>query len=502
MFIKPFLKFNNMKNLLFTLFTYTFSLSLFAGGHEIKVKIKGVKDTTIILGHHFANSMYPDDTIKVDKNGQGVFKGNELYPGGMYIVFLPNKNYFDIILDNDQHFSVENDTTDLFKNIKFEGSADNDIFIAYQKFLSDKRDEAKKLTEAKKQAKTDSEKALIADKLKTIDIDVKAYIKKIIDQNPNAFVAKFIKGTIDIEVPDPPKDASGKIIDSAFQYKYYRSHYFDNFDISDPRLLRTPLYESKVKTYIEKVIPQIPDTINTEVDMLINKSRTSTELFRYMLVTLFNNYGQSNIMGFDAVALYIADKYYIKEATWSDTAYLNKLKKQVKNQLPLVIGKKAPEIQLVSIPDEHFKQSLIDTTKAFKRNPYVGTMFNLSALKSKYTILYFWEADCGHCKKTTPIMYDIYNKLKNKDVSIISVSLLFGEDGKEKWINFINEHKLYGWINAWNPYSYKFKELYDITSTPQLFILDSEKRIVAKKIGPEQCEEIINHLIEADNRKK
>ena len=94
-------------------------------------------------------------------------------------------------------------------------------------------------------------------------------------------------------------------------------------------------------------------------------------------------------------------------------------------------------------------------------------------------------------------MYDVYKKLKDKNVQVIAISTLFGEEGKEKWINFVNENKLYDWINAWNPYDYKFKELYDVNTTPTIYILDKDRKIIAKRIGPEQCEDIINHYAKA-----
>jgi thiol-disulfide isomerase/thioredoxin len=476
---------------------YTCSYS--GEGYEIKVKIIGIKDTTIILGHHIANSMYPDDTIRLDKNGSGVFKKKKVLPQGMYIIFLPNKNYFDIIVGENQKFSVENDTNNLFKRIKFTGSKENQIFYDYQYLLSDKREEVKKLQERKKEAKTKEEKDKITEQMKGIDSEVKKYKEKIIAENPETFVVKFIKATQDIEVPDPPKDTNGKVTDSMFQYNYYKAHYFDNLDISDARFLRTPLYEEKVLTYIDKIVPQMPDSIEKEIDMLISKSRSSPDLFRYMLVTLFNHYGQSQIMGFDDIAVYIADKYYIKEATWSDSTYMKKLKDQVKKRLPIAIGKTAPDIQLVEVPAQHF----IDAADSLpmKKNPYVGDFFNLSNLyKYDYVILFFWEADCGHCKKATPEMYKVFEKIKGKNVAVVAIHLIGGEEGKVKWVNFVNENKLYDWINAWNPYDYKFKELFDVSSTPYIYILDKKRKIIAKRIGPEQCEDIISHYSEMESR--
>ena len=71
-------------------------------------------------------------------------------------------------------------------------------------------------------------------------------------------------------------------------------------------------------------------------------------------------------------------------------------------------------------------------------------------------------------------------------------------EGKEKWVDFINEHHLYDWINCWSPYSNDFRRLYNLQSYPQLFVLDEEKKIVAKRVTPEQAENIINNLIRAE----
>ena len=130
-----------------------------------------------------------------------------------------------------------------------------------------------------------------------------------------------------------------------------------------------------------------------------------------------------------------------------------------------------------------------------KKDPYVGSFFQLLDIKAKFIILYFWESDCGHCKTATPILYEAYGRLKPKGVEVVAVSTLGGEDGKVKWANYINENGFYDWINAWNPYDFTYKTIYDIPSTPQLFILDEERKIIAKRIGPEQAEKIIEAIL-------
>ena len=117
---------------------------------------------------------------------------------------------------------------------------------------------------------------------------------------------------------------------------------------------------------------------------------------------------------------------------------------------------------------------------------------NISEVKSDIMVLFFWEADCSHCKKAVPDLYKHYkDTLESMGVKILAISTLFGEEGKEKWVDFVNKHKLYDWINAWNPYDYNYKVLYDIRSTPQVFILNDKKEIIAKRIGTEQVAEVI-----------
>lgn len=475
------------------LVVFDFLILVFGQGYEIKVKITGLQDTTIILGHYLNKSMYPDDTARIDKKGYGVFKGEKALPGGMYLIYLPSTRYFEMILGDDQEFFLETDTMDFINTLSYKGSVENQLFLDFQRFMIGLRKEADSIQSRLKRANSEAERENLYAQSKRINDTRIEYIEKIGSEHPDLFVSKFLKTTLDIIVPDPPIDANGNIIDSTWQYFYYRNHYFDNFDIADPRLLRTPLYEEKVMNYITKIVPQIPDSLILEVDKLIEKSRSDSNLFRYMLITLFNYFGKSNYMGMDAVQIHIADKYYITDAWWSDPKFIADLKERVEKSKPLLIGKIAPDIELVQVPAEHFLKAEHDSV--MKKYPHVGVHFNLHQIDAEYLVLMFWEADCGHCKTAVPKLHEMYkNSLKKQGIKVLAVSTLFGEEGKVKWIDFVNTHKLYDWINAWNPYSYDFKIKYDILTTPQIFILDKNKKIVAKKIAAEQIEGIINAL--------
>ncbi len=469
-----------------------------AQGYELKVSIKNLANKEIILGHHFADKFYPDDTLKLDNTGTGILKGDTKFPEGIYFIMTPSHNLFDFFMTDNQRFSMENDTIDLFENLKFDHSSENTAALEYRRYIVSKQKESGDLLEKKKNLQDAKAIKQIEDRLVQLAKEYKERTDRLIAGQKDNFVGTFIQATQEIVVPEPPKDQNGKILDSLFQYHYYHSHYFDNMDISDARLLRTPVYNEKIKWYIEKVILQMPDSINRECDMLLTRAEKDPEVFRYMLVTLFNYYATSPIMGFDAVYVHLAEDWYIPKATFSDTAFIRTTRENVIRIKPLLIGKPAPNLRMLWVPSEHFIQAKTDSSA--QNNPHSGSFIDLANISARYTIIAFWESDCSHCKKSIPELYEVYQRLKPKGVEVLSIHMLGGVEGKKKWISFVNEHEMYDWINAWNPYDYTYKKIYDIRSTPVFFILNKEKTIIGKKLEPKQMEEYLNALIAQDKK--
>ena len=126
-----------MKKIILPLMFVVMTFNMYSQAYKIDVTFNNLKNQELIIGHHFNSQLIPDDTIKLDNKGYGVFKGNEAFPGGMYFFFLPNKTYFDFLLDDDQQFSVIGDTFDFVNTVSFKGSEENTIFIEYQKNFRD-----------------------------------------------------------------------------------------------------------------------------------------------------------------------------------------------------------------------------------------------------------------------------------------------------------------------------------------------------------------------------
>jgi thiol-disulfide isomerase/thioredoxin len=484
--------------LLFSIFFLASGYEVRAEGYEIKVRIKNLAGKDIILGHHFADKLFSDDTLKLDNLGLGTLKGNTKYPEGLYFFMTPSHAIFDFFMTSNQRFTAETDTLNLFDHLKFYNSPENTAAQDYLKFIVEVQKESAALRETLKTITDSTEIKKAESRLKEISVESKNRVNKLIDGQQNNFVGHFIKANQEIEVPDPPRNSDGRIVDSTFQYRYYRLHFFDNMNLKDARLLRSPVYDQKLNEYLDKVVPKLPDSISSECDKLLTIAESNPDIFRYMLVTLFNKYATSTIMGFDAVFVHIAEKWYIPKATFSDTTFIRQTRETVAAMKPLLLGQTAADLHMLSLPEDHFIQAKTDT--ALQKNPHSGTFIDLHKIQAKYIILAFWESDCGHCKKAVPELYQVYEKLKPKGVEAFAVHMLGGIEGKQKWISFVNEHQLYDWLNVWNPYDFSYKKVYDIRTTPTIYILDQDKKIIAKKLEPKQIEDFLTTRIARDEK--
>ncbi|MBK9732226.1 MAG: DUF5106 domain-containing protein [Chitinophagaceae bacterium] len=376
-----------------------------------------------------------------------------------------------MLVDKEQHFSMETTWDDPINNMKVKNSKDNEQFYEYLKFAVQLQKQSMETQEKFKTAKTKADSSAISTELKTNDEKMSGYRKNFIQQNPETFLAKIFTTLPEPEIPKEIPTLPNGRKDSTFAYRYYKSHYLDNVDFSDSRLLRTPLFAPKVEKYIKDLTPQTPDSINVSAELLVEKAKADSEVFKYVLWWITYNYETSKVMGMDEVFVHMVEKYYMTgQAYWLDSAALVKIVDRARKIAPNIIGNTAPEL------------ALKDT---------LGQWQILSKVPAKYTILIFWDPDCGHCQKEIPKVKEVYDKWKSKGVQVYAVDI---EVDDAKWRKFIRDNKL-DWINV-NDINHQsnFRQLYDIYSTPVIYILDDKKVIRAKRIGAEQIDELLNHL--------
>lgn len=447
------------------------SQGLAQSGYEINVKVDGFTASEAYLAYYYGDKQYIKDTASVS-NGAFVFEGEEALDGGIYLVVLPPSNsYFELMVDKDQHFSVETDTVDYVANMKVKGSRENELFYEDIHFLGAKRVRANELNaKIKEVGKGSAEGKKLQEELSGIDGEVKAFRKAFMEKNPDLFYTKVLTSMQEPEIPETPRDENGNVTDSTFAYRYYRAHYFDYLDLKDDRMLRTPILHNKIEQYIERLVPKHPDSISLAVDQIIDRSRGNDDVFQYLVVHYLNKYATSKIMGFDAIYVHMVEKYYLSgEAWWTDEETLKKMEERALAISPTLVGRKAPD----------FRVQAMD-----------GTWKQLHAVEAEFTLVYFWDYDCGHCKKITPRLAETFRKFKDEDVALFAVSI---NGDIDIWKKKVDEYGLTSAINVQDHYRRSgFDQMYDIRSTPRLFILDEDKKIIAKQISVDQMDEILS----------
>ncbi|MCH8902924.1 MAG: redoxin domain-containing protein [Bacteroidetes bacterium] len=453
-------------------------------GYKIKVTIAGVSNQEGYLAYYYGDKQYIKDTVMFDKNGVCVFKGKEPLPGGIYLVVVsPSNNYFEMVVGDEQFFSLETDFSNMVEHMKITGSKENELFYHYVGFVADKKKKSDLLQSQLKNIEfsKDSIKGFSADdsllmkdirkQIGELDGEVKAYMESVVYDNPGMFYPKVLKSMLDPVTPDAPMDEAGNI-DSTFRYIYYKKHYWDNIDLSDERMIRTPVYHNKLKKYIKEVTLQHYDSLIVESDFLLQASMEAKELFKYTLVYLLNYHAKSKIMGLDGVYVHLVENYYMKgHADWVSEAQMLRITTRAMKLKPILIGKIAPNLELADMN---------------------GKFHNLHKTEAKFTILAFWDPDCGHCKKQIPKLKKLGDKLKGEDVKVFAVCT---EVEVKKWEKFIKEHDL-NFINVADPYfRSNMRSDYDLTNTPVLFLLDRKKEIIAKRVSVSQLDSIIERLL-------
>ena len=69
-----------------------------AEGYEIHFTIPSFAHDTMVLGHRFNANFIPQDTVIADSRGSGTFTGDASLPEGMYLVYLPDQSFFDLLI--------------------------------------------------------------------------------------------------------------------------------------------------------------------------------------------------------------------------------------------------------------------------------------------------------------------------------------------------------------------------------------------------------------------
>jgi peroxiredoxin len=182
--------------------------------------------------------------------------------------------------------------------------------------------------------------------------------------------------------------------------------------------------------------------------------------------------GQMSKQGIDPVEL---DKLFGGlDATVQNMEVAKILKKSLNELSATAIGSMAPD---------------------FTQNDVNGTPVKLSSFRGKYVLLDFWASWCGPCRQENPNVVRAYNKYKDKNFTILGVSL-DRPDGKADWQKAIKTDGL-TWTQV-SDLKYGDNEaaiLYYVQAIPANFLLDPTGKIIAKNLRGSDLDDKLAELL-------
>ena len=456
-----------------------------AQGYQISLAAPEYKSGITYLAYHNGKNLNVADSAAMSNNGTAVFKGATKLPPGIYAIVFPGKNLsVDFFIDKDQVISINAADSNNLANTVFTGSKEQGLFQQYQKFVAVKGKLLQKEKTDYMSSKTKADSTLHEANYTRYNKELNDYRENIIKTQPKSMMAALLDA-----MKEPPYPTKTPVThqDSIDNYNFYKSHYWDGISFMDDRIIRTPFFLPKLERYYREVMPQAPDSIIKDADYKLLLARTAPEMYKYLLNWLTDEYINPKYMGQDAIFVHLFEKYHSKGlSSWLNEKQMDIITRRAYMQMANLIGEKAANLEMV------------DTA---------GKPSALYDLQAEYTVIIFWDPTCGHCKEEVPRIDSIYRaSWKASNVRIYAV---LSEDQKPEWIKYLNEHHITDWTNVYETKEMTdavkasqrpgFRQLYDVTSTPTLYLLDKEKRIIGKKLTWKQLNDLL--LVKMNNAK-
>lgn len=448
-------------------------------GHAIQVSLKPYQNTKIYIGTNYGNNKVLADSCVLNEKSEGVFKGAQKLTPGIYFLVNPKYNIlFDFLVDEAQNFKIVADTNNL-SNYSIVGSSENDLFKEYSVAVNKIGSELAAIENKFKTATTSADSSLYRTQYISKDKALKDQRSSFMKVHPKSMMSYLLNVMQRPEAPAIPV-INGKA-DSLYPFYYVKNHFWDDVVFNDNRLIRTPFFEAKLDEYFKNYVARDADSIIEEVQYMLTVAKTGKEIYPFLLFKFTNKYISPEFMGQDKVFLHLYQNFFAK----GDTVLLNEASKKsiterAYSMMANQLGLPAPALDINTIDDKPF--SLYKTA-------------------APYTFIAFWDPTCSHCKVEIPQLDSMYKaSWKALGVQIVGVNINYKE--LPAWKKFIADNQINNWFHVYqteaalnkeitNQKPTTIRQLYDVFKTPTFYLLDANKRIIAKNLTLNQFDDFL-----------
>jgi peroxiredoxin len=427
--------------------------------------IPDIENSKCVLSFLRGETVYKIDTLAAEKQGKYFFIfAPQKNRRGFYRITYGKNKHIDFIYDNDE-IDITAGSPDSNEGITVNKPGSNEIYRRFLKLNVDFKTKSDLLLFLLKMyPKDDDFYSAVKAKLSSLQKEYSEFIESVSETRPGDFIEQYVRSAR-LSAADVNMPVENRLL-------YLKTHGLDSVDFSNSDLIFSDVFTNKVIEYLtlyrnpQLTKAELEKEFTAAVDSVLRRANKNAIVYRQVTEYLVDGFRK---FGFDYIIDYIVDNYVIKDEICLDEKLSTSIQRRMDQAGFLKIGSSAPAF---SLPDSS------------------GNRIEPGQIKASKILLIFYASRCPHCAELLPKISEFYNNSKERNFEVIAVSI---DTSRTDWIKFIKANN-FNWVNlcdfkGWNSPAAIDYFLY---ATPSFFILDVDRKIIAK---PYALDEIKNDLL-------